>query len=483
MHPGHRPSIVAFALSLFAGACAATCLAALAPQAVGQALPLARNPVAPEELRLVVDAGLRLERRAGTVELGLDATAARFDAAGRLWFERSLDDGRVELARESWVLDLGALAPRRPSSGETAPPRSAQPSAPRSAFGAPHRICIDPGHGGADPGAVGNGLFEEAVVLDVALRLRDLLDLDSADPLGGSSWTLLLTRSTDASVSLAQRCDLANAFGADRFVSIHANAFSDPQANGTETYSYLNGTTAAALRERIQARMLQAWNTTDRGVKTAGFYVLVNTAMPATLSELAFISNPSDAQLLGSSLARANAARAHLYALQEHFGATPHAPAAGTAFCFGTVATCPCGNAGQGGAGCANSANALGAKLRADGYPFLAADTLSLSCSGLPATTVVLFFQGTATSAGGAGTVFGDGLRCAAGTVLRLGTRQATFGSATLGGPGEVRVSTSGAVPAAGGLRHYQAWYRNAASYCTASTFNLSNGVSVVWRP
>jgi N-acetylmuramoyl-L-alanine amidase len=462
---------------------ACVCIAMTAQRAAAQQFNLARSPVAAEELQLVVDAGLRLERRVGAVELGLDATAARFDSAGRVWFERSRDDGLRELAREAWVLDFGASAPRRPSSGELAPPPAARPAATLGALGAPHRICIDPGHGGTDPGAVGNGLFEEAVVLDVALRLRDLLELDSADAQGGSSWTLLLTRTTDASVSLAQRCDLANAFAADRFVSIHANAFSDPQANGTETYSYQNGTTGAALRDRIQARMLQAWNTTDRGVKTAGFYVLVNTAMPATLSELAFISNPSDAQLLGSSLARANAARAHLYALQEHFGVAPHAPAAGAPFCAGTAATCPCGNAGQGGAGCANSANALGALLRADGYPFLAADTLTLSCSGLPATTAVLFFQGTATSGGGTGTVFGDGLRCAAGTVLRLGTRQSSFGSAILGGPGDVRVSSLGAVPAGGGVRHYQAWYRNAASYCTPSTFNLSNGVTVNWKP
>jgi N-acetylmuramoyl-L-alanine amidase len=462
---------------------ACVCIAMAAQRAAAQQFNLARSPVAAEELQLVVDAGLRLERRVGAVELGLDATAARFDSAGRVWFERSRDDGLRELAREAWVLDFGASAPRRPSSGELAPPPAARLAATLGALGAPHRICIDPGHGGTDPGAVGNGLFEEAVVLDVALRLRDLLELDSADPQGGSSWTLLLTRTTDASVGLAQRCDLANAFAADRFVSIHANSFSDPQANGTETYSYQSGTTGAALRDRIQARMLQAWSTTDRGVKTAGFYVLVNTAMPATLSELAFISNPSDAQLLGSSLARANAARAHLYALQEHFGVAPHAPAAGAPFCAGTAATCPCGNAGQGGAGCANSANALGALLRADGYPFLAADTLSLSCTGLPATTAVLFFQGTATSGGGTGTVFGDGLRCAAGTVLRLGTRQSSFGSAILGGPGDVRVSSLGAVPAGGGVRHYQAWYRNAASYCTPSTFNLSNGVTVNWKP
>jgi hypothetical protein len=67
--------------------------------------------------------------------------------------------------------------------------------------------------------------------------------------------------------------------------------------------------------------------------------------------------------------------------------------------------------------------------------------------------------------------------------VLRLGTRQSSFGSATLGGPGDVGVSSLGAVPAGGGVRHYQAWYRNAASYCTPSTFNLSNGVTVSWKP
>ena len=91
-----------------------------------------------------------------------------------------------------------------------------------------------------------------------------------------------------------------------------------------------------------------------------------------------------------------------------------------------------------------------------------------------------LYFQGTSSSAGGAGTVFGDGLRCAAGTVVRLGTETNALGASMHPGPGDAAISIAGAV-VAGSTRTYQCWYRNAAAFCTSSTFNLTNGVSVAW--
>ena len=97
--------------------------------------------------------------------------------------------------------------------------------------GAPIRICLDPGHGGSDPGAVGFGLLEKDMNLDIALRLRDLLEADTADTFGGGEWEVLMTRSTDVDVSLAQRVQLANAWPADRFVSIHCNGFSSSAAS------------------------------------------------------------------------------------------------------------------------------------------------------------------------------------------------------------------------------------------------------------
>ena len=96
-------------------------------------------------------------------------------------------------------------------------------------------ICIDPGHGGSDPGAVGNGLEEADLNLAAGLAFRDWLDLDSADAAGGGSWDVIMTRDTNSSVSLSARCDYANAAGADYFMSIHTNAGG---GNGTETYAY-----------------------------------------------------------------------------------------------------------------------------------------------------------------------------------------------------------------------------------------------------
>ena len=93
-----------------------------------------------------------------------------------------------------------------------------------------------------------------------------------------------------------------------------------------------------------------------------------------------------------------------------------------------------------------------------------------------------LYFQGTAALNGGAGTVFGDGLRCAGGSVTRIATRTNVFGSSLYPGLADVSISVRGACTP-GAFRTYQVWYRNAAAFCTASTFNLTNGVSVTWLP
>ncbi|MCP3914065.1 MAG: N-acetylmuramoyl-L-alanine amidase [bacterium] len=188
------------------------------------------------------------------------------------------------------------------------------------------RICIDPGHGGSDNGASGFGFLEKEMNLDIALRLRDLLVADTADTFGGGEWEVLMTRTTDATVSLQQRVALANSWPAERFVSIHCNAFSDPAANGTETYSFQEGTTSAALRNEIHSEMIAAWGLTDRGTKTANFYVLVNTSMPATLSEVGFITSPIDIQLISDPDARQEIALAHLFGIQRHYGLAPYEP-------------------------------------------------------------------------------------------------------------------------------------------------------------
>jgi hypothetical protein len=158
---------------------------------------------------------------------------------------------------------------------------------------------------------------------------------------------------------------------------------------------------------------------------------------------------------------------------------------ASTNFCAGdgSGTACPCANnsvVGQG-EGCLNSLG-LGSKLTTSGNPFLSADTLVLSGANMPNSSA-LYFQGTSQQSGGAGAVFGDGLRCAGGSVTRLGTTTNAGGTSTYPNAVDtIRVHLKGAV-ASPGLRVYQCWYRNAASFCTSSTFNLSNGVQVLWAP
>ncbi len=187
-------------------------------------------------------------------------------------------------------------------------------------------IVIDPGHGGGDPGGTGLGLEEKNIVLDISLKFRDLLDDDSEDETGGGSWTPHLTRDNDQFIELAARSAYANSLDADRFLSVHANAFSTASANGTETFSYSSTGTGANLRDMVQQEMISAWQLTDRGSKVASFSVLRNTAMPAELHELGFVTNAIDAAKLASPEARDEAALAHLHALQRHYGMTPHTP-------------------------------------------------------------------------------------------------------------------------------------------------------------
>jgi MYXO-CTERM domain-containing protein len=192
------------------------------------------------------------------------------------------------------------------------------------------KIVIDAGHGGTDPGGVGTGMQEKNVVLDVSKRFKALLEADTADEGGGGKWTALLTRNTDVFVSLAGRSQYSNSNDADRFMCIHSNAFGDTSANGTETFSYATTGNGAALRNLVQDEMLKAWGLTNRGNKTANFAVLRDTAAPAILHELAFITHPTDAAKLGSDTERQKAAVAHLRALQRHYNLTPYEPGAPT---------------------------------------------------------------------------------------------------------------------------------------------------------
>jgi hypothetical protein len=150
-----------------------------------------------------------------------------------------------------------------------------------------------------------------------------------------------------------------------------------------------------------------------------------------------------------------------------------------TPYCFGdgTGAACPCANNGTAGNGCANSVVAAGGNLSSTGNPSIGADTFVLQGTGMPNSSA-LYFQGTSQIA----VSFGDGLRCVGGTVIRLGTKANSGGASAYPVGADQTISVRGQ-NAAGNVREYQVWYRNAAAFCTSATFNLTNGLEATWTP
>lgn len=182
-------------------------------------------------------------------------------------------------------------------------------------------IVIDAGHGGHDPGAVGNNLQEKTVNLDTALRLEKKLKAKGAK--------VVMTRKSDTYLSLSERVAVANKANGDAFVSIHANA-AGKDAHGTETYYYSASVNIQSvdqiraesqrLANAIQKRLIEQLGMHNRGTKHGNFHVLrENKQMPSALVELGFITNKSDAEKLGSASWRDRAAEAIALGIEDFF--------------------------------------------------------------------------------------------------------------------------------------------------------------------
>ncbi|MBE9067454.1 N-acetylmuramoyl-L-alanine amidase, partial [Leptolyngbya cf. ectocarpi LEGE 11479] len=156
-------------------------------------------------------------------------------------------------------------------------------------------VMIDPGHGGRDPGAVGNGLQEKEINLFISRRVQRTLEQ--------RGYRVALTRNSDIEVDLQPRVNIAERANATVFVSIHANAISlsRPEVNGLETYYFSSG---RSLAQSIQRSILSSTDLRDRGVRQARFYVLRNTSMPAVLVETGFITGREDSARFRSNAAR-----------------------------------------------------------------------------------------------------------------------------------------------------------------------------------
>ena len=221
-------------------------------------------------------------------------------------------------------------------------------------------IVIDAGHGGKDPGAVGNGQQEKAINLGIALRLGRMIGEQLPDV------KVVYTRRDDRFIPLADRSRIASEAGGDLFVSIHTNASPNREVAGTETYvmgedkgnrnlsvvmrenavisleadytsryegydpssseslilfslmQYAYQSQSLSLAELIQERYAGHAHRRNKGVKQAGFLVLWRTPMPSVLTEVGFISNPAEAKFLGSAAGQEKIAASIFRAVKEY---------------------------------------------------------------------------------------------------------------------------------------------------------------------
>jgi N-acetylmuramoyl-L-alanine amidase len=250
----------------------------------------------------------------------------------------------IPVAKPSVVPEPPAIEPPGPSAPSSAHSNAAGGFSLSRQLGlGVSRIVIDPGHGGHDPGAMGKGLNEADLTLDVALRLEKLLHEEGLE--------VVLTRRDNVYIPLEERTAIANRESADLFLSIHANASRNLAASGVETYFLSFAATpeaeAVAARENsasssgmhnlpdiikaialnnkldesrdfasmVQEALVSRLRRSNKGlrnlgVKKAPFVVLIGAGMPSVLAEISFLTNRHELQLLKTNAYKQRVAEA-----------------------------------------------------------------------------------------------------------------------------------------------------------------------------
>ena len=339
------------------------------------------KPVPPYQHRLVLDlypaqeldplAQLIQERLPGSSELAATtaetATAAAApahddDPLSQLIAQRQT----AQTAQAEPLAPATAAPPSAPAQVATAPAQAAQPAPSTKTAGPTERIIIVAGHGGEDPGAIGpRGTREKDIVLKIALLLRQRIN---ATRINGNPMRAFLTRDADFFVPLATRVSKARRVQADLFISIHADAFTKPSANGASVFALSpKGASSAAARwladKENQADLIGGVNVTSKNkavqnavldmsttaqirdslhlgsavlshiggfaklhkpkVEQAGFAVLKAPDIPSVLIETAFISNPDEELRLRSPAYQAKLADAIMQGIRQYFAKFP----------------------------------------------------------------------------------------------------------------------------------------------------------------
>lgn len=186
-------------------------------------------------------------------------------------------------------------------------------------------LVLDAGHGGHDPGAQNNGTNEKDLTHKIIYTLmKDKFAGNAPDT------KVYWTRTNDSYITLANRAAFAKSVRADAFISLHMNSAKSGSANGTEVYysvsnnkTSFSGITSKAMANLFRKQLLTDLKTTNRGTKTAAYYVLKHNTVPAILIELGFISGNSDYSKLTNATFQKNAANSIYKSIQTMFQTYP----------------------------------------------------------------------------------------------------------------------------------------------------------------
>jgi N-acetylmuramoyl-L-alanine amidase len=177
-------------------------------------------------------------------------------------------------------------------------------------------IYLDAGHGGRDSGASANGIHEKDIVLKVQKKMQNLLK-------NYQNVKVATSRDTDVFLSLTERTNKANRLNADVLVSLHCNGFTDNRVRGFESFRFTNANArSTALQNVMHDEIMKSLGTgiTDRGRKSQNFHMLRESRMSSILTEILFITNSSDANLLKQDAFLDKVAVGHVNGLEKFLG-------------------------------------------------------------------------------------------------------------------------------------------------------------------